>query len=274
VRVAKQEGPSSGFAAWLSGEDEVARLRAELSNARREADDAIAARRAMERDQQTFLALVAHQLKSPLLPLEVSLRTIHCALDRGRELPPDTLARTHRQVRRLNRAIDALLVDLPRAEDGSLTVSMTELDLREPVRAAIDELRILMESRMFDLVEPPDPVIVRADRDRVHSILASLIDNAVKYSPPGRPVCVEVVCAEQSATVSVVDQGIGIPKVELGQIFSKFYRASNAPSYLYRGLGVGLYLAHRFAELCHGALRIESEEGKGTRSSLVLPLAA
>src|SRR5262249_36733155 len=100
---------------------DVGRLEAELAAARRAAEEAIIEKRAMERDQLTFLALVAHQLKSPLLPLEVSLRTIQSALERGRSLPPDTLARTDRQVRRLSRAIDALLVDLPKVEEGSLT---------------------------------------------------------------------------------------------------------------------------------------------------------
>jgi signal transduction histidine kinase len=254
--------------------NEIAELRAELAAMRREAELAIAAKRDLERDRLTFLTLVAHQLKSPLLPLEVSLRTIHRALESGRELPPDTLARTYRQVHRLARGIDALLVDLPRAEDGSLTVSMSLLDLREPVHSAVDELRLLIESRTFELFAPETPIPVRADPHRLACILGNLLDNAVKYSLPGGMITVEVSRTDREARVSVLDRGIGIPEVELDQIFSKFYRASNAPSYLYRGLGVGLYLARRFAELCNGFLSIESKEGAGTRTSLVLPLAS
>jgi signal transduction histidine kinase len=253
---------------------ELERLSRELEDTRRELERERARRRETEREQLTFFALVAHQLKSPLLPLEVSLRTIQRALERGRALPPDTLARTERQVRRLARVIEALLVDLPQVEEGSLMVTLTLLDLREPVREALDELRLSLDSRDFSLVAPDQPVMVRVDRRRIGNILTSLLDNAVKYSPPGGTVSVEIATSDAEVTVSVEDRGIGIPEIEIGQIFGKFYRASNAPSYLYRGLGVGLYLARRFAELCHGALRIESREGIGTRSILSLPLAS
>jgi signal transduction histidine kinase len=255
-------------------ERELAALRRELLRTRRERDEALEEQRRAVRDQLTFLALVAHQLKGPILPLDVSLRTIQRSLERGRELPPDTIRRTLRQSRRLARLIDALLVDLPRADEGSLTVSVSKVDLMSPVRAAVEELALLVESRTFELCSPEGPICVLADSERIACIVSSLLDNAIKYSPPGAAVRIEVVAQPREAMVSVVDHGIGIPAIEMGQIFSKFFRASNAPSHLYRGLGVGLYLSRKFAELCHGRLLVESKEGAGTRSTLVLPLAA
>jgi signal transduction histidine kinase len=223
-------------------------------------------------DLGTFFALVAHQLKGPLLPLEVSLVTIERALDRGTSVPPDTVPRMLRQTRRLARLIDALLVDIPGIEDGSLRVGSTPFDLREPVTRAVGEAKLMLEARTFSCEAPSSALIVRSDPGRVEQIVTSLLENAVKYSPPEAPIGVSVVEDGTYALVSVEDRGIGIPEREMGQVFTKFYRASNAPSYLYRGLGVGLYLAQNLARLCRGRISIESAEGKGTICRLHVPL--
>lgn len=245
---------------------EVARLRCER-------DVAIDASREAKIELVTYLALLAHQLKGPLLPLEVSLVALARALERGKLVPPDTLPRTVRQTRRIGRLIDALLVDLPRVEDGSLRVSMVAFDLREPVRMSVLEQKTMLESRTFVLDEPVLPVPVRGDPERVAQIVLSMLDNAVKYSPPGAPIEVRVLSRDDGeAVVMVEDRGIGIPAQEMGQVFTKFYRGSNAPSYLYRGLGVGLYLAQSLAALCRGRLSLESVEGQGTICRLHLPI--
>jgi signal transduction histidine kinase len=178
-----------------------------------------------------------------------------------------------RQIRRLYRTVDALLIDLPGIESGSLRICPVRFDLRDTVHCAVEELRVLLEARTFRLRVPADPVAVHCDAQRVAHIVTSLLDNAVKYSPEPAPIDVTLVAAGGEAIVAVTDRGIGIPSHELDQVGTRFFRGSNAPSYIYRGLGVGLYLARAFAELCHGRLRIESAEGEGTRAELVLPLA-
>jgi signal transduction histidine kinase len=253
--------------------DEIASLRREVSRLRRQRDEAVAVKNEAHLEMDTFFGLVAHQLKHPLLPLHLSLVTLMRALERGHPIPPDTLPRSLRQTRRLGRLIDALLVDLPRVEDGSLRVAMAPFDLRRPVREAVDEMRTLIESRTFVLDAPDDEVPVRGDAERIEQIVASLLDNALKYSPPSTTVEVRIAAGDAGeAMVSVKDEGIGIPARELGQVFTKFYRGSNAPSYLYRGLGVGLYLAQSLAGLCHGRLSLDSIEGEGTICRLYLPI--
>lgn len=244
----------------------------ELARVRRERDRLLEEQRRARRDEVTFLALIAHQLKAPLLPLDVSLRTVQVAMERGRELPSDTLARARHQSRRLARLIEALLVDLPRADEGTLTVKLERFDVLAVVRSCVGELQALVESRSFELSLPEQPVHIFADPRRVAQIIDSLLDNAVKYSPPGATVAVEVEVASE-CRVTVIDRGIGIPAGEIGHLFSRFHRASNAPSHLYRGLGIGLYLSRELAKLCHGRLDIESEERRGTRATLTLPLA-
>jgi signal transduction histidine kinase len=104
-------------------------------------------------------------------------------------------------------------------------------------------------------------------------IVTNLLENAVKYSPPGGGIEVRTF-VEDGAVVTITDHGIGVPQAEQSQVFAKFFRASNAPSYLYRGVGVGLYLSQAFAELCHGRLTFQSVEGCGTTMRFSLPLAA
>lgn len=256
-----------------SAHEENAALRREVVRLRRQRDEARIAQEEAHLDLVTFFGLVAHQLKHPLLPLHLSLVTLVRALERGHPIPPDTLPRSLRQTRRMGRLIDALLVDLPRVEDGSLHVAMASFDLRGPVRRAVDEMRTMIDSRTFVLDEPGDEVPVRGDIERIEQIIASMLDNALKYSPPSTTIEVRVVAeGAGEALVTVRDQGIGIPSRELGQVFTKFYRGSNAPSYLYRGLGVGLYLAQNLAVLCHGRLSLDSVEGEGTICRLHLPM--
>jgi len=253
--------------------DENAALRREVVRLRRQRDEAVATGNEARLDLMTFFGLVAHQLKHPLLPLHMSLVTLMRALERGCPIPPDTLPRSLRQTRRLGRLIDALLVDLPRVEDGSLHVAIASFDLRDPVRAATDDMRTMIASRSFVLDEPACEVPVRGDAERIEQIVAAMLDNALKYSPPGTTIEVRVLVeGAGEALVTVKDQGIGIPARELGQVFTKFYRGSNAPSYLYRGLGVGLYLAQSLAGLCHGRLSLDSVEGEGTICRLHLPM--
>ncbi|HVK65711.1 MAG TPA: HAMP domain-containing sensor histidine kinase [Polyangium sp.] len=277
MKLARRIEPSyEALAARLAeAQEENTRLRQENERLTQERAEREAAEEEARLETTTFFALVAHQLKSPLLPLEVSLMTLARALERGTSVPPDTFPRTMRQARRLGRLIEAFLVDLPRIEDGSLRVAALSFDLREPVRRAVGEARLMLESRTFTLHESASPVRVRGDPERVEQIVASLVENAVKYSPPEAPICVRVI-SEDAATAMVVveDRGIGIPARELGQVFTKFYRGSNAPSYLYRGLGVGLYLAHHLATLCRGRLSVESVEGQGTICRLCIPLDA
>jgi two-component system, sensor histidine kinase len=277
MKAARRIEPSyEALAARLAeAREENERLRRENERLAHERAASKAAEEEAQAELGAFFALIAHQLKSPLLPLEVSLMTIARAIERGTSVPPDTFPRTMRQARRLGRLIDSLLVDLPRIEDGSLRVAALSFDLRDPVRRAVGEAKLMLESRTFTLHEPASPMLVRGDPERVEQIVASLIENAVKYSPPEAPIGVRVIAEDPAnATVLVEDQGIGIPARELGQVFTKFYRGSNAPSYLYRGLGVGLYLAFHLASLCRGRLSVESVEGQGTICRLRIPLDA
>jgi len=118
----------------------------------------------------------------------------------------------------------------------------------------------------------PGPSLALADRDRVEQVLVNLLDNAIKYSPPGSAVTVRL---ESSADgwiqVRVQDQGIGIPAEELPRVGERFYRADRARSRAEGGSGLGLAIAQALVEAHGGRLDLESEEGQGTVATFTLP---
>jgi signal transduction histidine kinase len=117
-----------------------------------------------------------------------------------------------------------------------------------------------------------EPVIVSADPERIERVLMNLITNALKYSPPKKPVVVGVEQAHNEAVVSVVDQGDGIPPEELPRLFHRFTRGRAGPKADVSGLGLGLYIARLMVEAHGGRIRAESEVGKGSTFWFSLPM--
>jgi signal transduction histidine kinase len=122
--------------------------------------------------------------------------------------------------------------------------------------------------------EPEQPILLWVEQPRIKQIITNLLENAIKYSPDGGEILVTIGTAGSFATVEVSDQGIGIPESDLPNLFTPFYRSSNASSRHFTGLGLGLYLSQQVAEAHGGWLSVTSVEGKGATFALTLPLAA
>ncbi|MDI3290963.1 ATP-binding protein [Polyangium sp. 15x6] len=221
-------------------------------------------------ERESFLSMAAHQLRAPIQPVLNSLRTIERALALGKAPPDGTMARALRQTLRLGRLVDAILSDAAAIERGTLEVHVSAFDLAVFTRDVVEDFRLAAPTQRIEYHGPGDGVPVVSDPDRVHQILISLIDNAMKYSGRQRVVTVEVEGTESRVRVRVIDQGIGIPAAEQASVFGKFYRGSNVPSSA-SGLGVGLFLAQGLAKRLHGSLTVASEVGRGSAFSLVLP---
>jgi signal transduction histidine kinase len=225
----------------------------------------------LESEREAFLSMAAHQLRSPIQPILVSLRTIEQALRRGAEIPPDTIPRALRQTVRLGRLVDAILRDVATPEGERIPVSVEAFDLVALVREIVEDFRMASPTRTLGFDAPGAAVPIRSDRDRVHQIMVSLLDNALKYSARDRAVTVEVVPTSAGAEVRVRDEGIGIPEEERSRVFSRFFRARNARTS--PGLGIGLYFANELAKRLGGAISLDSLEGRGSTFTLALPRA-
>ena len=218
-----------------------------------------------------FVSLVSHELRSPMASVIGSARTLE---QRWRELSPEQresfLALISHETSRLAELIGDVL-DTSRIESGTFSYSFEDVDLARLVRdSAAAAEHGQDEVTVEAVVREPLPA-VRGDRDRLRQVLVNLIDNAVKYSPPGDRVSVEAEQSDSRVVIQVRDRGPGISPEHQRLIFEKFGRA-NVAEHAKPGTGLGLFIARSIAEAHGGALEVRSAPGRGATFRLSLPL--
>lgn len=214
--------------------------------------------------QERFVADASHQLKTPLAILRGELDLLR-KREPTREETETFLASASQELEYLSRMVEDLLL-LARVDAGEAAVAAGSVRLDEVALEAVSRLKPLAQRRgvaiRFDLdSQHGEPEFeVRGDSDLLRSLLQSLIENAIKYSPT---VQVTVSSEADWVWVRVKDEGPGIPDDDLPRIFERFYRASSQPKGT-GGTGLGLAIAKRISEVHHGLLLAESELGKGS----------
>ena len=164
------------------------------------------------------------------------------------------------------------LLDVSRIETNRLQIHPQPIRWIEFLQRRASAFRVQNPARTIRFDAKATEVIVMADPDRMRQVIDNLLSNALKYSPDGTDVEMYVTLEDGTTQTSVVDHGIGIPRDEIPQLFERFHRARNVSSRYYGGLGLGLYIARAIIEAHDGSIAVESEEGKGSRFSLRLPL--
>ncbi len=247
--------------------DVTERVRAEqaLRAAKEEAE-------AADRAKARFLTIASHELRTPLTSLMLLLQQ---ATRRPERLPTaggGLLERMLKQVRWLAVMAEDLL-DVSRLDHDRLVLRKQRLDLRSLVTEVVAGFQARAPERHLGLELPSVPVIVDADPTRTEQVLSNLLENALQYSPPGTPVEVRLTPRQGVARVSVKDDGPGIAEEDRERLFTPFGRLGEAGQGPPPGLGLGLYLSRRIAELQGGELHAEPASGRGSTFSLYLPLA-
>jgi signal transduction histidine kinase len=218
-----------------------------------------------------FVSLVSHELRSPMASVIGSARTLQ---QRWRELSPEQresfLAVIAHETSRLADLIGDVL-DTSRIEAGTFSYSFEDVDLARLVRDSAAAAEHGQDEVAVDAVVREPLPAVRGDRDRLRQVLVNLIDNAVKYSPPGDRVRVEAEQADGRVVIEVRDRGPGISPEHQRLIFEKFGRA-NVAEHAKPGTGLGLFIARSIAEAHGGALEVRSAPGRGATFRLSLPL--
>ena len=247
-------------------QDRVAARTAELEAANAHLADQDATRR-------RFLADVSHELRTPLTVMrgeaEVALRARG---DVDGEDARDALRGVVEQTEHMSRLVDDLLF-VARREAGEAPLDLAPIEIGPLLRRTVADAGRLAPDARIGLIAP-DAVLateVEADASRIHQLLMVLLDNALRYSPEGGTLRVEVRRVGDAVAIAVRDEGIGIPEAEVAQVFDRFVRGSNA---MPGGTGLGLPVAKAIAEAHGGTLAIESREGAGTAVTLTLPAPA
>ncbi len=231
---------------------------------------------AAAKQKDEFLAILAHELRNPLAPLRTGLDLVMGAQQKGQPASDRTIAAMNRQLDHMVRLIDDLL-DISRISRGVLELKKDRVDLAGVIDGAIDTVRPLLERRKLAIsADVPRPMYAHADPTRVTQILGNLLNNAAKFTPEGGRISIELARDGEHATIVVRDSGMGIPASQLDRVFEMFARVDRGERRtMDQGLGIGLALSRRLADLHSGTLTATSEgEGKGSTFTLRLPALA
>ena len=197
-------------------------------------------------------------------------------MDAAGELPPETEKRFLNVILgesdRMTKIVQDLLA-LSRFDAGEMQFHMAAFDLVESAVSVYEAMRLDVEKHGIDLhlALPAAPLRVNGDRARIEQVLINIMTNAVRYTPEGGSVTMELVPADAMAEVLVRDTGIGIPEEDLPHIFDRFYRVDKARSRAMGGTGLGLSIAYEIVKRHSGQIRIESKLGEGTTVHICLP---
>ena len=257
------------------GTEEVSQLRAYSVNVTAALDRARVTERlaALDKMKSQFLNLASHEMRSPLGVINGYLSMLEQgSLGQLKEAGVRAIAVLKAKTLEMNLLV-AQMLDAARLEEGKLALKREHLDLREIATAAIQVVRPGADSRhQITLEAPPDDVTVFGDSERLLTIVTNLLENAVKYSPNGGAVRCVVGSANGSATLRVIDAGVGIAADDIPRLFNRFERLQNPLTSHVGGTGLGLYLSRELARQHGGDIEVESLPGTGSTFTLVLPV--
>jgi heavy metal sensor kinase len=219
-----------------------------------------------------FTADASHELKTPLTVLRAGVE--RAITTPG--LPPEalvTLEETLQEIKRMTELVEALLT-LARADEGIAPLHREPVDLRAIVEETRETGELLAEQAgvKMEVATPPEPVIVPVDASRIRQLILNLLTNAVKYTPSGGSVRVQLGQADGRVTLTVADTGVGIAAGDLPHIFDRFWRADTARTRTGErpGAGLGLAICKWIAEAHGGAIGVQSRPGRGTTFTVTL----
>jgi two-component system sensor histidine kinase KdpD len=220
--------------------------------------------------QKALLDSISHDLRTPLASITGAISSLHedhRMLDEATR--QDLVATARHEADRLNRLV-ANLLDMTRLESGALHVMLQPCDLQDVVGAALARVEQIGNERPVQVTLAPGLPLVSLDFLLVTQVLANLLDNAMKYSPPGSPIEITAEREEDRLQVRVFDQGCGIPREHVERVFEKFYRVHRPDSP--KGSGLGLSICRGFIEAHGGSIWAEPRDGGGTVLAFSLPL--
>jgi signal transduction histidine kinase len=233
----------------------------------------VAALRELDRMKTELLGTVSHELRTPLGSIKGYATTL---LTHGSKLRKDEqrefLEIIDSEADRLRDLIENLL-DLSRLEAGVLRIDRQPARLGGSVREVVRKVELASPSHTFVLDWPTDDPMVNADQKRIYQVIQNLMTNAVKYSPDGGCITVSARVERRELVISVADQGLGIPEVELDKIFDRFHRVQTEVSQSIGGTGLGLAICKGLVEAHGGRIWAESAgEAQGSTFCFTLPL--
>jgi signal transduction histidine kinase len=224
--------------------------------------------------KSNFVANVSHELKTPLSLISLFSEILELGRVNNEEKKAEYYGIIRHESRRLNKTIDNIL-DFSRIEAGRKTYELVDGDILEVIDNVLTTHRYQIINSGFDIQQDIQASLpsVLMDRDAMSQAISNLLDNAIKYSGKVKQISITAKTLESDLCIEIADHGIGIPRNEQAKIFEKFYRVGNGLVHDVKGSGLGLSLVKHIIEAHKGIISVESDVGKGSRFTILLPLA-
>jgi len=228
---------------------------------------------AADAQKNRFLAVLAHELRNPIMALVAGLRLLERR--EGTDAVPEIRSAMNRSLGHMTRLVEDLL-DISRIEQGKISLRHEELLLQGVIGFAIETVQPIIDSagHRLQLALPDNPVRLRGDHARVTQIVGNLISNAARYTPNGGDIRVSLRSEDRWAKIEIADNGIGIAPEQQGRIFDIFAQVAPDGRMNQEGLGIGLALVKQLVELHGGRILLtRSAPGEGSSFEVWMPLA-
>jgi signal transduction histidine kinase len=228
----------------------------------------------LARLKSDFVSNVSHELRTPLSLIRLYAETLELGRIKTQEKKEEYYRIIRKESERLTALINNIL-DFSRIEAGRKEYDFRETDIAELVRTTLDSYRYQIEQQGFEFEESIDSSIpaARVDREAIARALVNLVNNALKYSGDKKFLGVNLYRSNGVLKLEVVDHGIGIARRDQSKIFEKFYRTGDPLVHNTKGSGLGLSLVRHITNAHGGEVVVESAPGKGSKFTLLLPLA-
>jgi signal transduction histidine kinase len=222
--------------------------------------------------KDNFIANVSHELRTPLAAIKEAVSLVSEGLAHNNEMRLGCLEIAQKNIDRLSRLINNVL-DFQKLELGKVVFKMQDNDLNEVVRECHEMMLPLAQEKGIEFTVKPDDKLpkVKFDKDKIMEVLSNIVNNAVKFTAKGN-ITITTSRGEIFVQVSVKDDGIGIGKDDLAKLFQRFAQFENSTYRKKGSTGLGLAISKEIIESHHGKIWAESEPGKGSVFSFLLPI--
>ena len=226
----------------------------------------------LDQSRNQFVSNASHELKTPLATMKIMIESLIYQPDMDRDLRTEFMTDINSEIDRLSNIVSDLLT-LVQMDSHNVKLTRENLSIATLVKENAHRLQPIADQKTQQiLLSLSDPCDIYADKSKLNQVIYNLMENAVKYTQAGGLIRVSLSRQGRDAHLVVSDNGPGIPKENLPHIFDRFYRVDKARSREKGGTGLGLSIVHQLVLLHGGAIRVESEEGKGASFIVDLPL--
>lgn len=226
--------------------------------------------RRLETMRQDFVANVSHELKTPLTSIKGFVETLLDSDLEDREISRKFMTIIFHEAERLNNLIHDLL-DMSKLESGQTELRRKQVDLEPLVDSVVLSVDNRIKAKQLELKKDIQTKVVMGDEGLLKELFINLIDNSIKYTPPGGSIKVGSFKGKEGTIIYVKDNGFGIPAENLSRIFERFYRVDKGRSREMGGTGLGLSIVKHIVERHGGKVSVESELGKGSEFRVTIP---